>query len=369
MEHYGIRGEWNQLFRSYFSERKQFVRLENANSILRNSLNCSIVQGSRLSGTMFNLYNNEIPRLPLLLNSELGHRMIGINKIDLKGVSHHVVNFIDDSTNIIGFKEHNKIKSYVENYYKLLLRYYNTNKLKINNDKNKLLLINKPKLDNVLINFSFRAGDKIVKCKNKIKVLGTWVQKELKMECEINKLSSTLHNRINSINKIKKFTDFKTRLNFLNSFVIGKLIYMLPLYNSIPGYLKGKLHKIIMKTARSAIGDYCYRKSTSYILNKCKFMNIENMIKYSSLVFINNLIRNKKPKSIMNIYRKSRISRHRANISLQTIPKGKKYSNFFIQAHTSTYNEIPYEITSKSKAIFKKEIKLWILNYHKDTMD
>ena len=71
----------------------------------------------------------------------------------------------------------------------------------------------------------------------------------------------------------------------------------------------------------------------------------------------------------MNIYRNSRISQHRANISLQTIPKGKKYSNFFIQAHTSTYNEIPYEITSKSKAIFKKEIKLWILNYHKDTID
>ena len=60
---------------------------------------------------------------------------------------------------------------------------------------------------------------------------------------------------------------------------------MLPLYNNTPGYLKTKLHKIIMKTARSAIGDYCFKKSITYILNKCKLMNIDNMIKYSSLVF------------------------------------------------------------------------------------
>ena len=46
---------------------------------------------------------------------------------------------------------------------------------------------------------------------------------------EINELFSCLHNKINNLNKIKKYTDFKTRLNFMNSFVIGKLNYMLPI--------------------------------------------------------------------------------------------------------------------------------------------
>ena len=144
---------------------------------------------------------------------------------------------------------------------------------------------------------------------------------------------------------------------------------MLPIYNNIPNYLKTKLHKIIMKSARSAIGDYCFKKSITYILNKCKWLNIENMIKYSSIVFIHNVIKNNKPKSIMNIYRQTRFLQHKAKISLNNVPKKNKYLKFFIQEHTGTYNEIPIDIKNTSKNIFKREVKLWILNQPKDTMD
>ena len=112
------------------------------------------------------------------------------------------------------------------------------------------------------------------------------------------------------------------------------MIYMLPLYNNLPLYLRNKLHKILMKSARSAIGNYCYKKSTSYILNKCKWLNINNMIKYSSLVFIHNIIKNKKPKSILGIYKTNRFLRHKAESSLQNIPKNTKYSKFFLQENT-----------------------------------
>ena len=80
------------------------------------------------------------------------------------------------------------------------------------------------------------------------------------MEGKIDKLASSLYNRINNVNKMKEFTDFKTRLIFMNSFVMGKLIYMLPLYNNVPQYLANKLHKILMTAARCAIGDYCFKK-------------------------------------------------------------------------------------------------------------
>ena len=60
-----------------------------------------------------------------------------------------------------------------------------------------------------------------------------------------------------------------------------------------------------MKSVRTAIGDYCFKKSTNYILQKCKWMNIDDMIMFSGLVSINNLII-KKPKSISNIYKNDR---------------------------------------------------------------
>ena len=369
LEHYGVRGDWNKLFASYLTDRKQFVRLDQANSILRNSPNCSIVQGSRLSGALYNTYCNEVPRLPRLINTEIYHKLVSKDKLNIKHISHHVVNFIDDSSNIIGFRDHDKVKHYLEQYYKLLYNYYNINKLKLNNDKNKLVIINKPRLNNHFKNFTFRAGGEIVKTVSKIKILGTWIQCDLKLDAEINKLSSCLHNRINNLNKIKKYTDFKTRLNFMNSFVIGKLNYMLPIYNIAPNYIKNKLHKILMKAARGAIGNYCYKKSITHILGQCKWVSINNMIVYSSFIFINKIIKNNKPKSILNIYKTQRFLRHKSDISLKNIPKNSKYSKFFIQEHTHTYNTIPVEIREKSNNTFKREIRVWIKSVLNDTND
>ena len=74
MSHYGIGGEWSKLFRSFLSNRQQFVRLDTKNSVIRNSVNCGTIQGSKMSGCLFNLYNNEIPLLPNLINSQIYYK-------------------------------------------------------------------------------------------------------------------------------------------------------------------------------------------------------------------------------------------------------------------------------------------------------
>ena len=145
LDHYGIRGGFNDLFRSYYTDRQQYVKLDQACSTLKQSLSCSIYQGSRLSGIMFNAYCNEIPRLPNLINTEIYHKLVCKSKLDTKNISHMVTNFVDDSSNIIGFKKHDMIKNYVEKYYILSTKFYNINRLKINNDKNKMMILNKPK--------------------------------------------------------------------------------------------------------------------------------------------------------------------------------------------------------------------------------
>ena len=138
-----------------------------------------------------------------------------------------------------------------------------------------MIIINKPRLDNVLKNFQFRAGEEIVKAKSKIKILGTWIQNDLKLDSEINNLSSSLYNRINNISKLKKYTNFSTRLQFINSYVIGKLNYMLPIYNAASSNNITKIHNILMKAARTAIGNYCFKKSITYILKQCNGYQLE----------------------------------------------------------------------------------------------
>ena len=93
------------------------------------------------------------------------------------------------------------------------------------------------------------------------------------------------------------------------------------------------------------------------------------MIKHRCLNYIHNLMINKAPKCIMEIYRKNRFERHRTELSLVNIPKKVKYSKFYIYEHTGTYNNLPTEIKQKSRYVFKKEIKLWIQCQPEDTCD
>ena len=87
----------------------------------------------------------------------------------------------------------------------------------------------KPKFKDQLKNFYFYANtDKIVP-KNAIKILGTYIRNDTKLDAQIGKLSGQLHNKINEIKSLTKFTNFKTRLNFLNAHVIRKLMYAIPL--------------------------------------------------------------------------------------------------------------------------------------------
>jgi len=58
---FGIRGIPLQLFRSYLSNREQFVKLENVKSGLDDISN-GVPQGSVLGALLFIMYNNDLPK-------------------------------------------------------------------------------------------------------------------------------------------------------------------------------------------------------------------------------------------------------------------------------------------------------------------
>ena len=70
LEHYGIRAESNQWFENYLKDRKQFVTYNNANSTYK-PINYSVPQGSLLGPLLFNIYINDIIKVPKYLNSIL----------------------------------------------------------------------------------------------------------------------------------------------------------------------------------------------------------------------------------------------------------------------------------------------------------
>ena len=223
-----------------------------------NSPDGSVVQGSKLSGILYTLYTNELPQLHKLIKHNIFPKITSYRLRSYKNIEHDTVNFVDDSTSIIAFKETSQIKPYLTDFFNLLKCYYNINKIKINDDKTQMLLTHKPKHKNTLKNFHFYAGNDKITTKNSIKILGFYITSDLKLDSQIGKLTGQLHNRLYNLRQISRFLTFKNRLSFVKSFIIGKLIYAMPIYMGINTTLLQKVHKVIMTAARTAIGSYFF---------------------------------------------------------------------------------------------------------------
>ena len=75
----------------------------------------------------------------------------------------------------------------------------------------------------------------------------------------------------------------------------------------INNILTTKIHKVIMAGARAAIGNYCFRKSIYYILNKCDILDAKEMLLVSALNFMYKLNYNKGPESILKFFYPERL--------------------------------------------------------------
>ena len=143
------------------------------------------------------------------------------------------------------------------------------------------------------------AGNDLIKNKTFIKILGFTIRNNLDLTTQIGNVCSNLHYWLHNIKQLTNITNMKTRLVFIKSLVLGKLLYAIPLYTQVTLKQLNMIHKVIMTSARVSIGSYCFKKSTKYILEKCNILNVKQMIIFSTLIFINKLIQYRVPQSIL----------------------------------------------------------------------
>ena len=70
MDHYGIRGITLDLFKSYISDRYQFIEFGGVLSDLK-KVNCGVPQGSVLGPILFIFYINDLPNISTLFKPVL----------------------------------------------------------------------------------------------------------------------------------------------------------------------------------------------------------------------------------------------------------------------------------------------------------
>ena len=141
----------------------------------------------------------------------------------------------------------------------------------------------------------------------------------------------------------------------MNALVLSRISYMLPTYSNCTNVQLDKLHKLLMKAACYAIGNYCFKKSTGFILSSCKFMPIRRMLLNAALKIIQKSIYTRQPRTIFNIYKFG--TRMTAPISTKQAPKSKSLSNFFPYKYLQVYNSIPNSLKLVTDRKFKHNIK------------
>jgi hypothetical protein len=126
LENYGIRGKALDLLKSYLSDRKQYVHIENCKSQIC-SVSCGVPQGSVLGPLLFLMFINDLPAC------------CPLSKVRI---------FADDTTIFFHSDNIEEIISTARNIMTQLTSWFNANKLTLNADKSSFTI--------------FRSGRKII---------------------------------------------------------------------------------------------------------------------------------------------------------------------------------------------------------------
>ena len=168
--------------------------------------------------------------------------MASINNFD-----HVIVQYVDDTTNIISTNDHKMLQEYINKYYLLVNSYYNINFLKLNADKTKLMLTCRPQHRNIIKDIYLQAGDFIIKQSNKVKILGIYFTSGLTNEPNVQEIIKKVSFRLSILSKITKFTNIKTSLVLFNSIIISVFAYCIENLMDIDHKHQNKLNVLINK--------------------------------------------------------------------------------------------------------------------------
>ena len=273
-------------------------------------------------------------------------------------VTHQVTNFVDDSTSNIGLTTRTNIEPYIKTYLDLLHNYYKTNTLTLNKTKTKYTIMGTGQQITETRLSTIKLGQDKISCDGQVRILGLWFRSDNTLSSAVNELVKSINFRLYNLNKVKQYTDFKSRKSFALSFIVGKLNYLAPLYMSLSKEDLHKLHLIFTKTARYIWSGNTFKKSNKTILSACDMSSLTAHLQYSALNFVHKLIYTRRPDSLFSLFKMP----DRAAKDIVPIDnlKSKQSKNFYLYKSLKLYNSLKNELKILKPTKFKVKLKLFL---------
>ena len=355
LEHYGIRGTSLQWFKSYLSNRQQFVSFNGYNSDKR-QISCGVPQGSVLGPLLFLIYINDLPNISKVLNFYL---------------------FADDTNIYYESTDLINMERVMNEELKKLYQWLCANKLSLNISKTNFLIFhsyNKPLHKTITL----KINNKAIKEEKYVKYLGILIDSTLSWKFHINELGKKVSRVIGVLYKIRQFVTEDIMICIYYSLIYPYLIYGIPVWGSASKTLLTTIHIIQKKIVRlitynddkpASPGALVHTPPLFYKLN---ILNIFDVFKLELNKFTFSVINGTSPSQFHNMF----IQLNQINsIQTRSSNKGKLYIHYARTTHygltsirnigARLWNSLPDALRMQpSKIQFNKNLKKYFLSLY-----
>lgn len=337
LEHLGIRGIPNNLFRDYLSGRKQSVYCNQNYSSFQN-LYKGVPQGSVLGPLLFLVYINDI------VNAS--------SKFDF-------VIYADDTTLLLNDTSIDSLHSNVRTELNKINVWINSNKLKLNVSKTNYMLFQNRSIKNIIPPISL--NDEIINKVDHMKFLGVLIDENLNWKYHIDQTCTKISKVTGILYRLRHNLTTDAMMSIYYTLCYPFLTYCVSIWGSTwPSFLQ----KITVAQNKIFRCIFFLKKfdSVNTLVNEANILRFSFIHKFFTLLLIyKSQTQNKIFKLVDNdIHTRSN------NLNLICpVFRTTLFKHSVINSGPKLFNALPLEkkslLTSANKFIYKKEIKKYLL--------
>lgn len=339
-------------FISYLNNRKQRVAVRGTLSD-EHSVSLGVPQGSILGPLLFLIYINDLVHA-------------------LKHCS--ITMYADDTTLYVHSTSLRDIQCKLQDDMNSLKEWLDVNKLKLNTDKTKFMLIGTPqKLSNISSaeeNVKIKFNGAVIEQCNNIKCLGVIIDENLSWSHHVDYVCKKVYASLNMLRRVRPYVDENTLKILYLCLVQSHFDYCCEIWGLRFNLHTERITKLQKRAARLILKCSFYTPSKE-MFQKLKWLPFNDRVTYFKCVFMYRCINGLSSQFYRNMFKFARNShgfntRYATNDNLIT-PKVNTeiYKHSLYYSSILLWNSLPVEIKQlQSLAIFKRELKLHLFKFH-----
>jgi hypothetical protein len=275
LERYGIKGTVLRFFENYLKDRKQHCRFDGVCS--EDEYNdLGVPQGTVIGPLLFILYINDIIK------------NVKFSKVSL---------FADDTLLSISGDNVEEVMRNMNKDLQLLSKWLNYNKLKLNVEKTKFMVITNKRIvkNEVSLNINDQPIERVIK----MKYLGMMLDDALKLDDHVDYICKKMGRKYGFMCRANGKLTTESKILLFKSIVSPHVDYCSSLLYLITDEQMKRLQKIQNKIMRLIL--HCNKRThISWMLDTLKWQSMKQRIEFNTMIFIFKIVHNMAPENLCN---------------------------------------------------------------------